>query len=252
MSHPPKRTKSTFAAVGAFALALSMATFATPFFTGAGYAEEIQSSITRGGRLYDNWYAATRQEGPSETHPAWPATNTKKAGPTTSRCKTCHGWDLAGADGAYGSGSYKSGIKGLKDMAGVDNSVVIAAITNDLHGFAGKMSDTDLTDLANFVTKGQYDVASVISYDTKAATGDIAFGEEVFNTVCALCHSKAGNKIDGKQMDEPIGLLTSGNPWEGMSKILNGQPAEDMPALRAFGIDAAAAVLAYSQTLPHE
>jgi len=243
---------SLLPAATSFAMALSMTALSVPFTAAPGYADEIQSSITRGGRIYDNWYSETHQEAPGETHSAWPASNTKKSGAATTRCKACHGWDLAGADGAYGSGSYKTGIKGLKNMAGVDNSVVIAAVTDDLHGFAGKLSEEDLTDLANFVTKGQYDAATYISYETKVATGDVALGEEVFNTVCALCHTKDGTKVDGKPMGEPIGLLASGNPWEAMSKILNGQPSEDMPALRAFGLDAAAGILAYAQTLPHE
>ena len=65
-------------------------------------AAEDVSSIARGGKLYDKWYAVVgaKTEG---THPAWPASNEKKSGSTTHRCKSCHGWDLLGKDGAYAS-----------------------------------------------------------------------------------------------------------------------------------------------------
>ena len=66
--------------------------------------------ITRGGRLYDNWYATQDMDGPESTHPAWPASNSR-TGETTWRCKSCHGWDCRGADGKYGSGSYETGIR---------------------------------------------------------------------------------------------------------------------------------------------
>ena len=125
-------------------LAFSQVTFA---------AEEV-SSIARGGKLYDKWFKVIGAPKPSETHPAWPASNTKKKGNATHRCKACHGWDLMGKDGAYASGSYKTGIPGLKNMQGASNSKVISAMKDSTHGFAGKMADQDFTDLANFVTKG--------------------------------------------------------------------------------------------------
>ena len=80
-------------------------------------ASEIQESLIRGGKLYDKWYAVIKAKGPNETHPAWPASNTKKKGATTWRCKSCHGWDYQGKDGAYASGSYTTGIKGIGGMA---------------------------------------------------------------------------------------------------------------------------------------
>jgi thiosulfate dehydrogenase len=58
----------------------------------------------------------------SNSHPpgrdrGWPASNTKKKGNTTWRCKSCHGWDNLGKDGAYASGSYKTGIMGVRALA---------------------------------------------------------------------------------------------------------------------------------------
>ena len=124
---------------------------------------------------------------------------------------------------------------------------MIAAIKDDTHGFTG-MSGQDYTDLANFVTKGQFDIAAVINDETKAATGDVAKGEAYYNTVCANCHG-----VDGKlpkDLEHPLGALARGNPWEITQKIQNGPPAEKMPAMRALGIETSAAILAYLQTLP--
>ena len=43
-----------------------------------------------------------------------------------------------------------------------------------------------------------------------------------------------------------------GNPWEVMHKILNGQPGEQMPALRALDHQIIADVMAHMTTLPQE
>ena len=122
-----------------------------------GYADEV-SSIVRGGKLYDKWYAVIGATKPDGTHPAWPASNTKKKGATTHRCKSCHGWDLMGKDGAYASGSYKTGIGGLTHLQGAANSKVITALEDSTHGYGGKLSQQDLTDLA-------------IAYDTNRPSG---------------------------------------------------------------------------------
>jgi cytochrome c553 len=210
-------------------------------------AAETQSSMARGGRLYDKWFKVTGASKPSDTHPAWPASNTKKKGDATNRCKACHGWDLMGKDGAYSSGSYKTGIKGLRHLQGADNSKVISAIKDKTHGYAGKMEDQDFTDLANFVTKGQVDMDKLIDRGSKKARGDAEKGSAYFNTVCANCHGKDGNL----PKDMPLlGKLANKNPWEILQKILNGQPDEDMPAFRAFDHQIAVDILAYLQTLP--
>jgi len=240
--------RSCLAALAAGAVAIGFAALLTPIGTATVHAQEMESSIARGGRLYDKWYAVIGAEKPTETHPAWPASNTKKSGDATQRCKACHGWDLRGADGAYASGSYQTGITGLTGLAGGDPAAVIAAVQDALHGFAGKMDDQDYVDLANFVTMGQFDIAAVINDETKAATGDAAQGEAIYNTVCAGCHGRDG-KLP-KDLENSLGVLSRGNPWEIIQKIQNGQPAEKMPAMRAFGIDTSAAILAYMQTLP--
>lgn len=206
---------------------------------------EEDSAIARGGRLYDKWFAVIGADKPKYTHKAWPASNTKKKGNATWRCKSCHGWDLRGADGAYASGSYKTGIRGLREFDGADPAKVIAAAKDSTHGL-GMIPDADLADLALFVTKGQVDMTKYINAD-KSVNGDAAKGAAYYNTLCAGCHGKDGEKP--KDMD-PLGHIVSGNPWEGLHKILNGQPDEAMPALRALPIEVAVDTLAYTLTLP--
>ena len=227
----------------------SLIAFSILCFPATSFAAEEVSSIARGGKLYDKWFKVIGAPKPSSTHSAWPSSNTKKKGNATHRCKACHGWDLMGKDGAYASGSYKTGIKGLKNFAGGSNDEVIAAMKDSTHGYSGKMSDQDFTDLANFVTKGQVDMDAVIDRSTKLVSGNVAKGESYYNTVCAGCHA-----MNGKEPEDmpPLGALSHKNPWEVVHKIQNGQPDEAMPAMRAFDLQVTVDILSYLQTLPKE
>ncbi|MEJ1402384.1 MAG: cytochrome c, partial [Candidatus Sedimenticola sp. (ex Thyasira tokunagai)] len=138
-------------------------------------------------------------------------------------------------------------IKGLKSMAGASNATVIAAMKDKTHGYTGKMSDEDFTDLANFVTKSQFDMDTVIDRKSKTAKGDKAKGERYYNTVCAGCHDKSGKLPKGMPA---LGMLANKNPWEIIQKILNGQPDEEMPSMRAFDLQVSVDILAHLQTLP--
>ena len=231
----------------AIASALAIASFSVSALP--ANADEITSSIARGGQLYDKWYKVIKAPTPEDTHFSWPASNTNKSGDATQRCKACHGWDLMGADGAYSSGSYLTGITGLQKMAGAPTADIISIIKDATHGFGGMMDDQDYMDLANFVSAGQFDIDAYINRGNKMSNGDVAKGEEIYNTVCSNCHGADGSL----PKDMPLlGDLANANPWEIIQKIMNGQPAEKMPALRAFGPQVSADVLAYLQTLPVE
>jgi thiosulfate dehydrogenase len=199
-----------------------------------------EGSNARGGRLYDKWYKEIKDKAPTESHKLYPqdANYAEKAG-SNWRCKECHGWDGMGADGAYSSGKHFTGIKGINGMKGADPADVVAILKDDAHGYGDYLYDEELIDLANFVVAGQSDYSDYVK-DGKIV-GDVARGEQVYRTVCVNCHG-----VEGKQPKEMpmLGSLT-GNPWELMHKVLNGQPGETMPALRAIDHQVAADVIAY-------
>jgi thiosulfate dehydrogenase len=218
-------------------------------------AEEIDSSIARGGRLYDKWWKVAGTVQPKQAQPAYPATGKYKAkGGADWRCKECHGWDYRGKDGIYGKGGHFTGIKGIQGAMNMAPAKVMAVLTDKNHGLGGLMGQDDLRDLAMFVSKGQLDMAKYIDPATKKVKGNKAKGEPIFNTVCANCHGLDGTRDeDGKMLasdSEPLGLVANDNPWEALHKIRNGQPAEHMPALRAFDTQIALDILAHMQTLP--
>ncbi len=93
------------------------------------------------------------------------------------------------------------------------------------------------------------DMTKYINAD-KSVNGDTARGAAYYNTLCAGCHGENGNRP--KNMKKSLGKVVSGNPWEGLHKIMNGQPDEEMPALRALPMDIVIDTLAYTATLPKE
>jgi len=228
---------------------LGVSTLVLPTFLMATPASADEGTIARGGKLYDKWFKVIGAPKPPDTHMSWPSSNTKKKGNATHRCKSCHGWDYMGKDGAYASGSYKTGIVGLRKFAGGNAADVIAAMKDKTHGYGGKIGDADLTALAMFVTLGQVDMDKYIDRKSKKAKGNSTQGKEYYNTLCINCHG-----ADGKLPKEmpPLGKLSNKNPWEMMHKILNGQPGEGMPGLRALPYEVTADVNAYLQTLPKE
>jgi len=203
--------------------------------------------IARGGRLYDSWFAVIGAEKPTDTHSAWPASNSR-TGDATWRCKSCHGWDTLGRDGAYATGSYETGIIGVRRLESAETAEIVAIIKDDTHELADLMDERDFEDLALFISRGQTDMDAYIDRAAKAAKGDAATGQAVYETVCVNCHGATGTKI--KDMD-PLGALM-GNPWEILHKIRYGQPAEEMPALYTFDPQVAADIMAYTATLPME
>lgn len=217
---------------------------------GGAYADPDQGSIARGGKLYDKWYKVVKSEAPTEPHQLYPSSNEKYAADAASnwRCKECHGWDGLGAAGAYSSGSHASGIKGIEGMAGGDPAAVVALLKDDAHGYGDKLAEQDLNDLANFVVYGQIDWSKYIDASAKASLGDAEAGKQVYMTACVGCHGPEG-KLPSEM--PPLGSLSS-NPWEVMHKILNGQPGEAMPAMRAIDHQVSADLVAFLATLPEQ
>jgi thiosulfate dehydrogenase len=211
--------------------------------------------LASGGRLYDNWIEALDQFRPEGTHPAWPESNSKKKGATTWRCKSCHGWEYQGRDGHYRTGSYKTGIKGIRDWAGRQPNLIARVLRSPPHGFTEEMIPPDAMErLALFVGKGQHDADAYIDRRTGAVKGDARRGGGIFQNVCASCHGFDGRALDWGDDDEPgyVGSEAKANPWEVLHKIRNGHPGAIMVALRAFPIQDAVDVLAFARTLPEK
>ncbi len=208
-------------------------------------------TLAKGARLYDNWFSSLDVKEPEQTHPAWPASNTKKKGAVTWRCKSCHGWDLRGKDGAYATGSYKTGIKGLRSWAGKDPDAIHQIMLNKTHGFTHDMMPPDaMLRLAVFVSRGQVDMAAHIGAD-KSVKGDPKHGAAIFQNVCAACHGFDGAALNWGSEEKPnyVGTEAVANPWEVLHKIRAGHPGVEMPSMMAFPVGDAVDLLSYTQTL---
>jgi cytochrome c553 len=217
----------------------------------AAAADEIQSSIARGGRLYDNWYKEIRRQAPEASHPAYPAAG-KRSGPVTWRCKECHGWDYRGVQGAYSAGDHFTGVKGIDAMAGAEPEAIIAVLRDRTHALTELelLDDRDFRDLSNFVSQGQVDMDAYIDRASRKAKGDATRRRAYYQTICSNCHGRDGLKI---RTIPPLGDVATNNPWEALHNMLNGHPDVEMPPLRVLeDVQLLVDVLAYMQTFPSD
>lgn len=208
------------------------------------------ASITRGGRLYDNWQLELQALPPPVPHPAYPPTAAyAEDPPRTWRCKECHGWDYRGREGEYAGGTHVTGIKGIRAYAGAEMGAIVAVLEDRTHRYGAVLKHRDLHDLARFVSQGQIDMESVIDRRTRRARGEAERAGGYYRTICASCHGPDGRGLRDKV---PLGRVANESPWEALHKIVNGHPDEPMPALRILGEGLAADILAFLQTLPRE
>ncbi len=210
--------------------------------------QDEMSSVVRGGRLYDNWFKEVDAPPPAEPHPAYPRSAEYAKYPRNNwRCKECHGWDYKGKDGAYGKGIHYTGIKGITAMAGADPEKIVAVLHDGNHRYGAMLTEQDLVDLANFVSKGQIDMDVYIDRKTNKARGDSKRQAAFYKTICATCHGADGRM---QLTQPPLGRLANNSPWDAMHKMLNGHPDGNMPPLRVLGLQTLVDILAYAQTLP--
>ena len=221
----------------------------------------LTGSASRGGKLYDQWWKEAEVDEPAGDQPLWARqTANTRSGLDTWRCKECHGWDYQGAAGAYGSGSHFTGFAGVLETApGVSHAELLGWLdgsANADHDFSA-MGQGALNDLVIFLSEGLIDVAPYIDAETKEPIGgDVSHGEELFSTVCALCHGPDGRTMNFGNAEEPeyVGTVASDNPWEFMHKVRVGQPGTPMPSAidSGWSIQDVVDVLTYAQTLPIE
>ena len=246
-----------------------------------------EASGSRGGVLWDAWWEVNGAAKPGTTNSLY-ATNpagSTRTGADTWRCKECHGWDYKGRDGAYGTGSHRTGFPGvmaasartvqqLIDMIGAGLPASGGAAVSG-HAFEGSglLSSADVKDLALFIKEEMVDDADSISYVTKRSKGSATAGAALFAGNCATCHGASGMRINFGMHDpvpatEYVGDLARDNPFELAHKIRFGQPGSDAAALElqaerglvtghmpskfdaAYSETAVANIVAYCQGLP--
>ena len=149
------------------------------------------NDIVQGALLYDKWYAALGVNPPPGNMPIWSrqSTNTR-SGPDTWRCSECHGWDYRGVDGAYGSGSHRTGFPNVMALANkmtVDEIVAhLKGMKDSAHDFSAYMNDTALAQLAAFLKNGLIDDTEYINpVSLQVIQGDISHGQQLFAATCA-------------------------------------------------------------------
>jgi thiosulfate dehydrogenase len=218
----------------------------------------LQGVLVRGGLLYDKWWSVNSSTAPTADHPLWdtrPDTDSNtRTGSDTWRCKECHGWDYMGVDGAYGSGSHRTGFDGIYDSRTKTAFELTSFLKTGDHDFSAHFSDQDIADVVAFITSGLIDMTLYIDLSTKEANGDEANGATLYSGSgeCVHCHGADGKTIDFGD-GEGVGDLARGNPWETLHKIRFGHPGSspEMPSAveNGLSIDDQVDILTYSQTL---
>lgn len=211
--------------------------------------------MSSGGRLYDNWMNALDKDEMEVNHPSWPASNTKKQGANTWRCKACHGWDYKGVNGKYAGGSWFTGVKGVMHMQGSTADSMVKILRNDTHSYTPEMlSDDNVKRIGMFISRGLHDADAYIDRDSGKTHGVASRGARIFQNICASCHGFQGTKLDWGSNDDPkfVGTEANANPWEVLHKIRNGHPGHEMVSMRPFPIETAVDILTYIRTLPEK
>ncbi|MBB4287852.1 c-type cytochrome [Roseospira goensis] len=215
------------------------------------------AAVVRGGRLYDTWFAEIGRAVPDGWHPAWPEARRApveaeggdalaRAQRQSWRCSACHGWDYRGRDG-LAMGGRPPPAPGIHGMAGAAPADIVAVLSDETHGYGRLLSRRDLSDLAMFISRGQIDMAPWIHPDTGHYLADGAAFEAHYHTICATCHGADGRAV---RTMPPLGRAVTGRPQRALHSVFNGHPGEAMPPLRAMGVETAAGILAFAETLP--
>ncbi len=213
----------------------------------------LEGVLVQGGLLYDKWWSVNSGTAPTTDHSLWSTrpdtTSNTRTGSDTWRCKECHGWDYMGVDGAYSSGSHKTGFDGIFDSTKTAAELTALFKAGD-HDFSSQLSDQAIADVVAFRTGGQIDMSLYIDLTTKEANGDETSGETLYTAQCSSCHGAGGNTIDFCD-GGGVGCLARDNPWETLHKIRFGHPGSAMPSMVEEGLstDDQVDILTYAQTL---
>lgn len=229
----------------------------TPSDTGETGADMVTGDGVRGGALYDSWWSVTKADAPTSDHPLWAsrpdtASNTR-TGADTWRCKECHGWDYEGVEGAYGEGSHKTGIVGVRQTSMTPAQIVALLEDPAGHDYGSVLSDQELANLAIFVTQWTVDTGDYID-SSGLFTGKVDPGGVTYMAACSTCHGPDGLATPpgaGDGFEDFAGLIANENPWEFLHKVRFGQPGTVMPAQATLlDPEELTDLGAFAQTLP--
>lgn len=227
--------------------------------------EFAQADLVNGGAMYDAWWVVAGISEPRNNHPLWSQrpdpTSNIRTGSVTHRCKECHGWDYKGINGAYSSGSHRTGFPGISTTKSPQE---IFDLLKDHHQFGSLgLNNTALWDITKFVLEGTINTDQIID-QTHKFTGNSASGKTPYTQQCESCHGTDGltkpfDAIPGQpgaspDYDEFPQKIANENPWEFQHKVRFGQPGTTMPLLAKENITPAdlANLGAFVQSLPSQ
>ncbi|MFZ5878461.1 MAG: c-type cytochrome [Chloroflexota bacterium] len=215
--------------------------------------------LVEGAQLYDKWYAVLGVQ-PEGDMPIWNRQSTNsRSGAETWRCAECHGWDYRGVDGAYASGSHKTGFPSLMILVpDLSEEQIVAHLKggNDVqHDFSAYLDQASMQKVALFLKEGLIDDSKYIdSASLKVIDGDVAYGKNLFDATCAECHGADGAKIvfRGEGVEEYLGDVAHRDPYRFLHRTRFGVAGTTMPVGVTLGWTPADGrdVLAYAQSLP--
>ncbi|VAW10227.1 hypothetical protein MNBD_ALPHA09-609 [hydrothermal vent metagenome] len=199
-----------------------------------------------GGKIYDDWLAATYAGPRASLHPLMPA-GVEIAPSVSWRCVTCHGYDYLGATLSR-KGGPPVNMPGITGMGGIEPEAIAAYLRRPPHSYGPSLiANGALGLLARFVSKGQHELIDFLKFKNEQAVG-----KPIFQGVCISCHEADGRAfIEGEPGDKSsLGWLSRNRPAQVLHKIVNGQPGSDMVSLRFLGHYKTGALFAYLRTLP--
>ena len=238
-------------------LALVLVVLGTSLVFAGGVRQS--KDVVAGAQLYDKWYAVLGQQ-PEGDMPIWGRQSTNsRSGAETWRCAECHGWDYRGVDGAYASGSHKTGFPSLMILApSLSEDQIVAHLKgeNDVqHDFPVYLDQASMQKVALFLKEGLIDDSKYIdSASLKVIDGDVEHGKSLFDATCAECHGADGAKIvfRGEGVEEYLGDVAHRDPYRFLHRTRFGVAGTTMPVGVTLGWTPADGrdVLAYAQSLP--
>ena len=249
-----------------------------------------KANIAIGGRLYDTWWSASdlspAPTKPTSTHPIWLQTGNVVTGEATWRCKSCHGYDYAGAQGFYGrpENTFFTGITGivtgpttglptLQDKVAIFDFIKIGTTAANLpHDFGAVLSDADIYNLTLFVVTMQQEMTTgkapnnLIDFNGLTVGGMEDMGKTLYirPKTEGGCGEAACHQADGRGRDFVDGDLTTlpnsyvdteaqNDPWKVLHKVRFGNSGtpmlglQDVPTSNPDPQQAALDVLAFVQ-----